>query len=166
MLAHLTVDRCAIRVLGSTQDMGDKASRLRQRLTEVADQRQLELETIRGERGALIRGSFGTRSRVCGTPTCHCATGERHESKYLTATDGGKVRQVHVPTSDEMVVAAGVQRYRRFWRARARLARLNQQQLELVDELGRSLLEPYPPDSPLPAASHVGRPPKRSGTPR
>jgi hypothetical protein len=146
--------------------MGDKASRLRQRLNEVAEQQQLELEIICGERGALIRGSFGTRSRVCGTPTCHCATGERHESKYLTATDNGKVRQVHVPASDEAAVGAGVQRYRRFWRARARLAKLNQQQLGLVDELGRSLLEPYPPDRPLPAASHVGRPPRRSGARR
>jgi hypothetical protein len=146
--------------------MGDKASRLRQRLLQIADQQQLELEIIRGERGPMIRGSFGTRSRVCGTPTCHCATGERHESKYLTATDGGKVRQVHVPSSDEIVVAAGVQRYRRFWKARARLANLNQQQLELIDELGRSLLEPYPPGNPLPAASHVGRPPKGGGRPR
>lgn len=146
--------------------MGDKASRLRQRLLQVADQQQLELEIIRGERGPMIRGSFGTRSRVCGTPTCHCAAGERHESKYLTATDGGKVRQVHVPNSDETAVATGVQRYRRFWKARARLANLNQQQLELIDELGRSLLDPYPPGNPLPAASHVGRPPKGGGRTR
>ena len=51
--------------------------------------------------------------------------------------------------------------YRRLMSARADLAELAQQQLELVDELGRSLLEPYPRNRPLPPASRFGRRPKR-----
>jgi hypothetical protein len=72
------------------------------------------------------------------------------------------MRQVHVPAAAEDHVRAGVERYRRFMSARADLAELAQQQLEFVDELGRSLLEPYPRGRPLPPASRFGRRPKRN----
>lgn len=137
--------------------VGERTSRLRQRLRQAAEQHQGHVERILGEDGPLIRGSFGSRSRVCGNAGCHCARGEKHTSKYLTATDGGKVRQVHVPASDEDRVAAGVARYRRLRRMRKRLVELEAWQLELVDELGQSLLAPYPPADPLPAASRRGR---------
>ena len=131
----------------------------------IAGRGVLILDLLLGERGPLIRGSFGTRARVCGNPGCRCARGERHEAKYLTATDGGKVRQVHVPARDEGQVAEGVARYRRFRRARARVAELAKLQLELADQLGRSLLAAYPPDQPLPPAARRGRR-ARGGTDR
>jgi hypothetical protein len=137
--------------------VSERTSRLRQRLRQAAEQHQTHIERILDEDPSLIRGSFGTRSRVCGNPGCHCAQGEKHTSKYLTATAGGKVRQVHVPARDEDRVAAGVARYRRFRRMRKRLVQLGALQLELVDELGQSLLVPYPPENPLPAASRRGR---------
>lgn len=152
------LDKCAM--LDYYVHMAEKSSRLRQRLIQLEEQRQQQIEFICKERGPLIRGSFGKRSRVCGTPGCHCTRGELHVSSYLTATDDGRVRQVHVPTSDEEKVGAGSARYRRFMRGRARLAELSKKQLELVDELGRSLLAPYPPDRPLPPASRFGRRPK------
>jgi hypothetical protein len=142
--------------------MPAKASRLRQRLAETAEKRQRQLDIVLEARGPLIRGSFGTRARVCGKPSCRCAAGERHLAKYLAASDGGRMRQVHVPAEGEEHVRAGVERYRLFMSARADLAELGQQQLELVDELGRSLLEPYPRDRPLPPASRFGRRPKRN----
>ena len=145
---------------GYPRPMAEKASRLRQRLRQLEEQRQQELDAVCNERGPLIRGSFGRRSRVCGHPSCHCARGERHVSSYLTATEEGKVRQVHVPAGDEQRVEAGSGRYRRFLRARARLAEIATRQLELVDELCRSLLAPYPPHRPLPPASRFGRRPK------
>jgi len=135
----------------------ERTSRLRQRLHQAAERHQEQLERVLEEKGPLIRGSFGTRSRVCGTEGCHCMRGEKHTSKYLTATDGGKVRQVHVPADDEERVAAGVARYRRFRRMRKRLVELEALVLELMDELGRSLLLPYPPDNPLPPATRRGR---------
>ena len=133
------------------------SSRTRQRLRELDSQYQQQLELLLEARGPLIRGSFGRRGRVCGNPGCHCARGELHESSYLTATDQGKVRQVHVPAAEEAKVAAGVTEYRHFRQARTRLARLSQKQLELVDELGKSLLEPYPPERPLPPPRRRGR---------
>lgn len=136
------------------------ASRLRQRLRNGAEQYLEQLELLLAEKGPLVRGSFGTRRRVCGNPTCKCTRGELHESKYLTASDGGRTRQVHVPAADEVAVAAGVERYRRFHHGRAKLAKLAKLQLELIDALGNSLLEPYPPDNPLPVPKRRGRPPK------
>ena len=137
--------------------MGERTSRLRQRLLEAAEQHREQVERLLAEDGPLIRGSFGTRARVCGNPGCHCLRGERHTSKYLTATDGGKLRQVHVPASDEQRVAAGVSCYRRFKQAKKRLAEIAARELELVEDLGRSLLGPYPPDDPLPPAKRRGK---------
>jgi hypothetical protein len=138
-------------------------SRLRQSLLEAQRQYKGQLELLLEERGPLIRGSFGTRARICGNPTCRCTRGELHGSKYLTATDHGKVRQVHVPAGDEVKVAAGVERYRRFRESKARLGALHERQLELVDALGRSLLLAYPPNNPLPPAARRGRRPKQDG---
>jgi len=140
--------------------MRPQASQARKRLRDTAAQIQQQLDLLLDERGPFIRGTFATRSRVCGNPGCHCARGELHESKYLSASDHGRARQVHVPAAEEARVAAGVERYRRFHKGRTRLADLAKKQLELVDELGRSLLEPYPPGNPLPPAQRRGRPPK------
>lgn len=141
--------------------MGRKnTSRLRQKLRVSSGHYQTQLELALEEQGPLIRGSFGTRRRVCGNPTCKCTQGELHESKFLSATDKGRVRQVHVPAADEEKVASGVERYRRFREMRGRLAELAQEQLELMDQLGRSLLMSYPPDNPLPPAHHNGPPPR------
>lgn len=141
--------------------MSSDTSRLRLQLSALARRQAEQLELLLGERGPLIRGSLGVRARVCGNPGCKCARGELHESKYLSASDGGRTRQVHVPAGDEVTVTAGVARYREFQRRRARLAEFARQQLELVDALGRSLLAAYPPHKPLPPAKRRGRPPQR-----
>lgn len=146
--------------------MRSETSRLRQQLAEVGRESGRQLELLLGERGPLIRGSYGSRARVCGNPGCRCARGERHESKYLTASAGGKVRQVHVPARDEGAVADGVARYRRFRQVQARLAELAKVQLDLADRLGRSLLAAYPPDQPLPPATRRGRIPRGGANPR
>ena len=146
--------------------MPEKVSRLRQRLVQLAEAQRAKLEAIISARGPLIRGAFGTRARVCGKPGCRCLRGEKHVSKYLSATDGGRVRQVHVPQSDEQHVRESVERYRSFMSARADLAEQAERLLAFVDEMGRALLEPYPRDKPLPPASKVGRRPKPRGARR
>jgi hypothetical protein len=145
--------------------MSEESSRLRLQLRETLESQQRQLELLLSERGPIIHGSFGSRARVCGTPNCRCTRGELHESKYLSASTGGRVRQVHVPASDEVDVRAGVERHRRFREARARLAEIAGRQLELVDRLGRSLLKPYPPDNPLPPPAPPGRPPSQESPP-
>lgn len=142
--------------------MGERTSRLRKRILDAGQRHQGQLELFVGEQGPLVRGSFGSRVRRCGNPGCHCKQGEGHESKFLAASEAGTVRQVHVPASDEPLVSKGVQRYRRFRRMREELKALCAEQLELVDELGRSLLMPYPRDNPFPPAKHLGPKPKGS----
>jgi len=139
-------------------------SRLRRQLLDLHEELRRNLDPILGERGPLIRGFLGSRSRICGKPSCRCAQGQLHESKYLSASDGGQTRQVHVPAGDEIRVAEGVKRYRRFRETRAQLAQklgaVTNRLLELVDALGHSLLESYPPDNPLPPPKRRGRPGK------
>ncbi len=134
----------------------EEASRVRQRLMELGKEYQRVIEFLVRERGPLIRGSYGTRMRVCGTPNCRCTRGEKHEAKYLTATDGGKVRQVHVPAGEEYEVSRGVDRYRAFREKRGRLVEIGKVVLELVERLGLSLLRGYPPDDPLPPPGRLG----------
>jgi hypothetical protein len=134
---------------------------LRKRLVDAGQKLQAQLVLLLGEQGPLIRGSFGSRVRKCGNPGCHCKDGQGHESKFLGASEAGTVRQVHVPASEESMVAKGVQRYRRFRQRREELKTLCAEQLELVDELGRSLLMPYPRNNPLPPAKHLGPKPRR-----
>jgi len=140
--------------------MGEKTSRLRQRLRRSGEQYARQLELAMEEEGPLVRGSFTTRERTCGKPSCRCTRGELHRAKYLVASQGGKLRQVYVPAADEVMVAAGVERYRRLRDVRARLEDLAQEQLELLDQLGRSLLARYPPDDPFPPALHAGPRPR------
>jgi hypothetical protein len=145
--------------------MSETTSKLRQDLRQAADAHRQCVDALLGERGPLVRGSFGARSRVCGHPNCKCAKGELHQSKYLTASDSGRVRQVHVPAQDEVRVAEGVERARRFRAAQAELAGLAKRQLELADRLGQSLTVPYPKDHPFPVPQHRGPPPRKRGRP-
>ena len=160
-MAHFVLDMVCQQWYG--QFMSKETSHLRQSLVQLREELNRQLDLLVAEQGPLVRGSFGTRSRKCGNPNCRCTRGELHQSKYLTATDNGRVRQVHVPAGDEVRVAEAVERYRRFHSRRMHLAELANRQLELVDALGRSLLEPYPADNPLPAAKRRGRPPKPRG---
>jgi hypothetical protein len=153
--------RCASN--GILDIMGRDASRLRQQILQALEEIRRSIDPILEERGPLFRGSFGTRRRVCGNPNCRCVRGQLHESKYLTATDGGRARQVHIPAGEEVKVASGVERYRLFHRRRAELAELLKGLLDLVDVLGRSLLGPYPPHNPLPPAKRRGRVPRPRG---
>ena len=146
--------------------MAELTSRLRLRLRQVAEKQQLQIDRLVGESGPLIRGSFGTRARVCGNPGCRCARGELHESKYLTASDVGTNRQIHVPAAEEMDVQQGVERYRKFREMRAELVDINKEGLKLAEQLGLSLLKPYPPGNPLPPPKRRGRPKGGRGTSR
>ena len=146
--------------------MAELTSRLRLRLHQAAEKHQQQIDHLVGELGPLVRGTFGVRARVCGVAGCRCARGELHESKYLSASDGGRTRQVHVPAADEMEVQEGVERYRRFRKTKADLAEIAKEELKLAEQLGLSLLKPYPPGNPLPPPKRRGRGKGGSGTSR
>lgn len=141
--------------------MDQDSSRLRKQLLDLRAALERQLDLVLAERGPLLHASLGTRGRVCGNPGCRCARGERHESKFLSASIDGRVRQVHVPAGDEVEVSRWVERYQRFREVRAQVAELASQQLQLIDRLCWSLLAKYPPGNPLPPPKPRGRRPKR-----
>lgn len=114
-------------------------SRLRQRLRRVEGARSEHLEVILSEREPLRRGSFVTLRRKCGKPNCRCATGQGHPATCLSVKEEGHTRMVYVPGHLAEKVAEQATRYRRFRKARARLAKLARQSLGLIDALERAL---------------------------
>lgn len=144
--------RCAI-----PHPVRENRSRLRRALLDVKEEHERQVDAVLAEKGPLIRGTVGRRRRKCGHPGCHCNQGELHESKYLSVAVGGRTRAVPVPEADVVRVNEAARRYRRFRRARAQLVRLGTRLLELIDQLGHSLLEGYPPGAPAVPAARRGR---------
>jgi len=143
--------------------VADDRSRLRQQIGALEAQRDQQLERVLAERGPLLRGSVAERARVCGHPTCLCATqGELHVSPYLSMAVGGATRQTHLPAGDVQQVQEKTNRYRRFRQARARLVQLAAEQIRLIDRLATTLLGAYPADSPVEPAGRRGPRPKKA----
>lgn len=145
--------------MGDCARMSDTLSHLRQQLRRLAERRLALIRSLLAT-SSFIRGSLGRRSRVCGRPNCRCAQGHLHESVFLSVAVEGRTRQVHVPAGDEVRVAQGVERYSRWRQMLARLTQLDAEEKELIASLSTALLEPYPPDNPIPPAGKRGRRPK------
>jgi len=125
-----------------------EASRLRQQLTRTEAQRDAHLTEILETRLRMIRGSFVVLGKKCGKPNCRCAAGETHPTSYLSISEEGRRRMVHVRSADVAEVREAAERYRHFREARAALARLSAELLTLVDALQDCLVEAYPPPKP------------------
>jgi hypothetical protein len=59
----------------------------------------------------LLRGTLITFRRRCGKPTCHCASGEPHESPALTYTESGRTKTLTLGEDDVAEVQAALTRY-------------------------------------------------------
>jgi len=70
--------------------------------------------------GSLLRGTLTTFRRRCGKPSCHCATGEPHQSPALAYTEGGRTKTLTLTEDDVAEVEAALAR---FQSARAELER-------------------------------------------
>jgi hypothetical protein len=70
--------------------------------------------------GSLLRGTLTTFRRRCGKPTCHCATGDPHESPALAYTEGGRTKTLTLSEDEVAEVEAALAR---FQAARAELER-------------------------------------------
>jgi hypothetical protein len=71
---------------------------------------------VKGRRGAsqplVLRGALFTLRRKCGKPSCHCATGDSHESPALAYPADGRTKTMTLATEDVATVAAALARYR------------------------------------------------------
>lgn len=86
----------------------------------------------------VIRGSLFERTRRCGTPSCHCATGEGHATTYLGVTLGpGKTEQVTVPRDLVPVVRGWTENYQRLWSLLEEVSTINRELLRQRDVASR-----------------------------
>lgn len=128
-----------------------RASKARQQLRQAEEARAAYVDILL-EAAAMVEGSFVELGRKCGKPTCRCASGEKHYSKYLSRGVKGRTKLVYIPGRDEVEVGKKAARYSAFRKARAQLMKLAARTAELADELQAALTEPHPPDEPSPAA--------------
>jgi hypothetical protein len=82
-------------------------------------------------RKPLLAASLVSFQRRCGTPGCHCATGEKHHGHQLTYKVRGKTRTVYVPVDFTEEVRTWIDEHRR-------LKRLLQEMSQLALALVRS----------------------------
>ena len=132
-------------------------SKLRQALRHTEQQRAQHLETILGERGPLIRGTYVAQPGRCGKPTCKCARGEPHASGALYSRQQGRQICSYVPLADRNRIEKLNRCYQQFRSARASLAKLGSRSLDLADALADSLLEAFPPEGRAKSRLPTGR---------
>ena len=117
------------------------------RLSSLRQQLKQALQLLPGllepcfERTPLLPGSVYSLRRKCGKPTCHCSSGDLHESTVLSYRGQGKPRNLtpgpeHLETLRHMT-----DHYRRCRQARAQLVRWQRQLLQLVDALQAARVE-------------------------
>jgi len=61
----------------------------------------------------LLRGSLITLKRKCGKPSCHCATGEPHETPALSTSIDGVTRIITLRPEDIPQVRQALHRYQK-----------------------------------------------------
>ena len=71
-----------------------------------------ELNKLLSQQG-IMRGTLARRQRLCGKPNCKCTRGQKHESLYLVASEGGKLRQLYIPKQWEQTVEHWVRQYQK-----------------------------------------------------
>lgn len=85
-------------------------------LDHLDDRSDAELRTeLQRLARVMVFGTLAERGRVCGKPTCRCATGEKHPAVQLAHWAGdGKTRSQHVPFAIVDTVREGVDAWHRF----------------------------------------------------
>lgn len=59
----------------------------------------------------MVRGALFTLRRKCGKPSCHCASGEPHETPALAYPEGGKTKTLTLSGAEVAEVRAALRRY-------------------------------------------------------
>lgn len=83
----------------------------------------------------ITKGSVYRLQRKCGKPGCRCAQGELHSSMAISWSDEGKTKLISVPRGRLVELRSLTKRYQQFRRARARVVKLQQEMIELIDRL-------------------------------
>ncbi len=109
-------------------------SRLRQTLRQVAGEVSQLVKPVLAD-GAVIKGSVYEIQRRCGKPGCKCLRGELHKSMVLSTSEHGRTKLRTIPRGRVTDVRQKVAAYRQIRRARARLVKIHQKMLEIIDQI-------------------------------
>lgn len=114
--------------------MNQRLSQLRRKLQRTQEQIHQLLEQFQG-RSPLLPASLYTMKRRCGKEGCRCARGQLHATTVLSYRGGEKPQTITPPADRIETFQAMTDDYRRVRQARARLVRLQQQLLHIVDQI-------------------------------
>jgi hypothetical protein len=119
------------------QTESDRLSRIRQSLSQLAEEVQSLLPTLM-DRRPIIKGTVYEQRRKCGKPTCYCASGEPHSSMMLSRSERGRTKLMKVPDGELKDFQVLTKRYQKFRRARARLGQIYKEMIGLIDQLEKA----------------------------
>ncbi len=119
------------------QTESDRLSRIRQSLTQLAEEIQ-ELVAVFNDRHPILKGTVYEQRRKCGKPNCACASGDPHSSMMLSRSDQGRTKLMAIPSGHLKDFEVLTERYQRFRRARARLGQIYKTMIQLIDQLEES----------------------------
>ena len=117
-----------------------KQSRLQKlsRLRRASRQRLIDLESslqVVFGRAPLVKGNVYEMARKCGKPSCACTRGELHRSMVLSWSQRGKTRLFSIPPDRLAEVRQKSEEYLRFRRTRARVSKICNGMLTLLDRI-------------------------------
>lgn len=116
------------------QTESDRLSRIRQSLSQLAEEIQALLPAL-NDRRPMIKGTVYEQRRKCGKATCYCADGEPHRSMMLSRSEQGRTKLMKIPSGHLKDFQVLTERYQRFRRARARLGQIYKAMVRLIDQL-------------------------------
>ena len=116
------------------QTEADRLSRIRQSLSQLAEEIQALLPAL-NDRRPMIKGTVYEQRRKCGKPTCYCADGEPHSSMMLSRSNQGRTKLMTIPSGHLKDFQVLTERYQRFRSARARLGQIYKAMVKLIDQL-------------------------------
>lgn len=116
------------------QAKAQTTTQLRRRCSQVQAEIGRLIERITADK-PMVKGSVYEMRRKCGKESCRCARGELHASKVLSWSEEGRTRLRAIPKGTVGELRTLTQRYQRFRRARARIVKLQQELITLIDQL-------------------------------
>ena len=114
--------------------MNQRLSQLRTKLQRTEEEIRQLLEQFKG-RSPLLPASLYAMKRRCGKQGCRCARGQLHATTVLSYRGGEKPQTITPPADRLETFKAITDEYRRVRQARARLVRLQQQLLDIIDQI-------------------------------
>jgi hypothetical protein len=118
----------------------DRASRIRQRLTQIPVEMAVEVRRMVRVR-TMVRGYLYHSRRRCGKPSCRCARGELHEAWILATKVDGKPTTRSVAGGLRKKIEKLADNYRQFREAQSTMRRLCKEAARLGRELEGLLCE-------------------------